>query len=300
MRKRILVVEDDTQQRSVLENFLKGEKFYVETAVDGLDAVQRARLGWFDVILMDYRLPEVDGLAAARLIGDLTRDHGSPRIIALTACAAEVLQREAAPPKVFFAVEPKPWNPISLLARIDEANPAAGLPPEAESSWPPPRAAPDRAPGRHLRKVSRILLVDDDDLPRAMLCTVLSSRGYQVDEAADGLQAVLMMGDEPYDAAILDFGLPKVNGVAAARLVRDLLAQAERPRLIALTANPTLVHDKEDGFASVFDEIIPKTAGLEAVIDAIEACLAAPLPAVHGPQNTWTGTKTGPNEAGQI
>lgn len=280
MRTRILVVEDDALQRDLLEAFLKTEKFYVETAVDGLDAVQRARLGWFDVILMDCRLPEIDGLAAARLIGNLTRDHGSPKIIALTARQDAILDHAGEAQKVFFSVEAKPWDPQSLLAAIrrTEAPPRAGEPGVAAwatadlPAWPAPRLPNE--PGQGVRR-PRILLVDDDDVPRAVLTAVLTARGCQVDEAVDGLEAVLMMGNTQYDAAIIDFGMPKMNGVAAARLITDLLSQADRPSLIALTANPSLVHDKEDGFASAFDAVVAKSDGLAAVIGAMEACWRA-------------------------
>ena len=136
MRKRILVVEDDAMQRDVLAHFLNDQRFYVETAVDGLDAVQRARLGWFDVILMDCRLPEIDGIAASRLITDLTRDHGSPKIIALTAWPEMARPPADSGGSVFCAVEPKPWRPESLLRHIrDTERPCAS----ADAVWPPPR-----------------------------------------------------------------------------------------------------------------------------------------------------------------
>jgi len=283
VRKRILVVEDDAMQRDVLALFLNGQNFYVETAVDGLDAIQRARLGWFDVILMDCRLPEVDGVAASRLITDLTRDHGSPKIIALTGWP-ELAQAPAdGKGSVFSAIEPKPWDPAALLRHIradpDEAE--ADSPPGAacgtETLWPPTRDTGHDMPRGGLES-PRVLLVEDDDLPRAMVKAALAARGCRIDEAQDGLQAVIMMGETAYDAAIIDYGLPKLNGAAAARLVQDLLARPDRPKLIALTASPAALREKIDGLASAFSEIIAKSEGIDAVVAAVERCLVAHRP----------------------
>jgi two-component system sensor histidine kinase/response regulator len=266
-------------QRDMLAQFLNSQHFYVETAVDGLDAVQRARLGWFDVILMDCRLPEVDGVAAARLITDLTRDHGSPKIIAVTGWP-ELAGH------VFFAVEPKPWDAATLLGHIHATAKPASLCKHdgvntalahGDTLWPPARDTAPHTPdaGQH---GPLVLLVEDDDTPRALVAAALAARGYRVDEAHDGLQAVLMMGDTAYDAAIIDYGLPKLNGAAAARLVQDLLARPDRPKLIALTANPEAMRDKIDGLASAFSEIIAKTDGIEAVLAAVDRCLAVGRP----------------------
>jgi CheY-like chemotaxis protein len=270
VRKRILVVEDDAMQRDVLAHFLTGQRFYVETAVDGLDAVQRARLGWFDVILMDCRLPEVDGVAASRLITDLTRDHGSPKIIAVTGWPELARQPAGGGGHAFFAVEPKPWDPATVLRHIhDQAN---GSEHEEDTLWPPDRmAAQDSAEAA--AECPHVLLVEDDDMPRALVARALMARGCRVDEAHDGLQAVLMMGETAYDAAIIDYALPKLNGAAAARLVQDLLARADRPKLIALTASPDAMRDKIDGLAGAFNEIVAKSDGIEAVVSAVERCL---------------------------
>ena len=277
MRKRILVVEDDAVQRSILAQFLNEQKFYVETAIDGLDAVQRARLGWFDIVLMDYRLPEVDGLAASRLIIDLTRDHGSPKIIALTSCPDAARQYGMHMEDIFFAVAAKPWSARAILDHIGEASDGADGGDRAgtycvEALWPVARNDPGAEPDLSCR-ARRILLVEDDDLPRAAVTAALVARGYRVDQAKDGLEALLMIGNMSYDAAILDYALPKMNGAAAARLVHDLVARRDRPRLIALTANLGLVQDKVGGVPGAFDEIVAKSAGLDAVIDAVDRCL---------------------------
>jgi CheY-like chemotaxis protein len=285
VRQRILIVDDDARQRAWLKALLAHRNFYVELAVDGLDAVQRARLGWFDVILMNTDIPEVDGIAAARLITKLTQDHGSPRIIALSADPAALLQRRSGAGQAFFSMLPRPCDEPGVLEAVGRAIDAdTGLLPDVAQVWSEaagrrpcygrgavwPMRCANEVPARF-----RVLLVDDDDFPREVLCDLLSVRGYAVEPARDGLEAVLMMGESAYDAAVLDYDLPRVNGMAAARLVHDLLSRTERPSLIALTAHPGAVADRQRSSLPLFDHIIGKFTGFQPVIGALEKCLAA-------------------------
>ena len=82
MKKRILIVEDDHLQQTVLAAALAADGHVVETCSDGLDAVWRIREGRFDIVLMDYLMPEIDGLATARLIHDLMGKTTRPRLVA--------------------------------------------------------------------------------------------------------------------------------------------------------------------------------------------------------------------------
>jgi len=68
---RILVVEDDDIQRSVLQSVLAAGGFEVETVSSGGVAVPKILDGRYDLVLLDYQLPEIDGLTIARLFADL-------------------------------------------------------------------------------------------------------------------------------------------------------------------------------------------------------------------------------------
>ncbi len=272
MRRRILVVDNDEQHRARLTALLGQQNLYVEAATDGLDAVQRARLGWFDVILMNTDIPEVDGIAAARLITVLTQDHGSPRIIALAGDPADLRQRCEGGRDAFFAIVARPCEADDVLEEIrrataENASRCCGQ----QTVWPSRRAATARSR-------FRILLVDDDDAPRDVLGSLLSEQGYDVEPARDGLEALLMMGSSVYDAAVLDYDLPRMNGVAAARLVHDLLAGRDRPSLIALTATPAAVRERQRMSLPLFDDIIPKSVGFISVVGAVKRCLQSGSP----------------------
>ena len=89
---RVLSVDDNKVNRLVVQGFLRPTGWQVDDALNGLDAISMAETGAYDVILMDWQLPDVDGIEATRRI----RVFGSDklRIIGLTANATpDVIQR---------------------------------------------------------------------------------------------------------------------------------------------------------------------------------------------------------------
>ncbi|MBF0125270.1 MAG: response regulator, partial [Magnetococcales bacterium] len=85
----ILLADDSEDNRLLITAFLKDAPYQVATAVDGRDAVRQFMAGYFDIVLMDIQMPELDGYQATREIRSWEQQHGrSPaRIIALTANA---------------------------------------------------------------------------------------------------------------------------------------------------------------------------------------------------------------------
>jgi CheY-like chemotaxis protein len=75
-----------------------------------------------------------------------------------------------------------------------------------------------------------ILCVDDDELVRNALTTLLSSFGYQVVTAESGAAALRLLGSHNVDLAIVDYNMPQMNGLALAREIKQL--QPELPILL--------------------------------------------------------------------
>jgi CheY-like chemotaxis protein len=61
--------------------------------------------------------------------------------------------------------------------------------------------------------IPRILVVDDDRSHRQIVCRILGSRGYHVESAADGTEALQLLTRKPFDLAIIDYLMPGMNGV---------------------------------------------------------------------------------------
>ena len=283
MKTRILVVEDDKLQRSVLQSALKTRGYDVETAVDGLDAVWKIREGSFDLVLIDYLLPEIDGLATARLIHDLMGDAARPRMLALTARPDTVHDREAASGSAFDGVIAKSSNLPELLATVERylmSVPDADARHAAESNlllqdWVEYDSAEARPSTHHGPAAARILVVEDDPLQQSVLKSALARLGHDVQTTPDNLEAVRKIRDGNYDLVLVDYQTPEIDGLAAARLVGSLMSEAARPRLIALTATPDRLTQWEAKFGRVFDEIIPKSSSLPALLAIVSRSLRA-------------------------
>jgi len=114
---RVLVVEDDDFTRALLERALASVGCRVDTAVSGMDAVQKFATAVYDVVLMDCHLPGVDGFETAREIRRLESERDRVPVIAVTAGAIEGL-REACRAAGMNDVIPKPFSLRSLRERV--------------------------------------------------------------------------------------------------------------------------------------------------------------------------------------
>ncbi len=114
---RILIVEDNQMNRDMLNRRLTRKGFEVLLATDGNEGVSLARSATPDVILMDMRLPTMDGWTAARLLKSETDTRDIP-IIALTAHAMQG-DRDKALDVGCDEYETKPVNLSSLLHKIE-------------------------------------------------------------------------------------------------------------------------------------------------------------------------------------
>jgi CheY-like chemotaxis protein len=116
---RILVIEDEECERLLLTSVIQHRGYVVETVSNGLEAVRRIRDGCYDLVLVDYNLPEVDGLAIGTLVLDLMREHVRPRLIALTATPARLHDKLMMGGSVFDEVIEKSSDLQDLVCAVD-------------------------------------------------------------------------------------------------------------------------------------------------------------------------------------
>ena len=117
--------------------------------------------------------------------------------------------------------------------------------------------------------MTRILLVEDDEMNRDMLSRRLVKRGYEVTIATDGEQGVELARAGSPDIILMDMSLPVMDGWTATRTLKDDEATAGIP-VIALTAH-AMAGDQEKALAAGCDDFDTKPIELTRLLDKIEA-----------------------------
>ena len=250
---RVLIVEDNRTNSDILLHHAMTWQMHATAVYDAEralavleEATDTGRR--FDLALIDWKLPGMDGIALARAIRT-AQGYTAPPMILLTSMTASnvaLTAREAG----FAAHLNKPLRReelyrtitrvVGIAAPLAVAGPAAAI--EVESN---------------LR--GHVLLVEDNlvnqDIGAAMLCAL----GLNADIANNGIEAVAMFGRKRYDLILMDCQMPEMDGFAATAEIRSREATAGAPRtpIVALTAN-AMQGDRERCLAAGMDDYLAK------------------------------------------
>ncbi|HWZ48452.1 MAG TPA: response regulator [Herbaspirillum sp.] len=178
------------------------------------------------VIVLDWKMPGMDGLATARAIREaVSQDMLGPIIVMVTAYSSEQLLASS-DSKMADAVLTKPVTPSSLYNAVAMAQRARfGI-----------EEKPSGGPGQRLGGI-RMLIVDDTEINREVAIRIFAGEGAQVSLANDGREAVdwLLMHAGEVDIVLMDVQMPVLDGLGATRLIRSTPQLRDLP-VLALTA----------------------------------------------------------------
>ena len=115
----------------------------------------------------------------------------------------------------------------------------------------------------------RVLVAEDSPVTQDLLKLMLEQRGHSVDLVADGKKALAALDERAYDVVLLDFHLPKLDGLQVASSYREANPGSQKPRFIAITADikGLLGHASN---CENFDDVVPKPLDLEEVLKVVE------------------------------
>jgi len=253
---RALVVDDSGTAREALVEMLHGLGVRADAVHSGeqcLVALERAQLDGqpYQVVLMDYLMPELDGMETIRRIRRCARDAAPPAILMVTACTREsVLQQEGELPLDGFLH--KPVGPALLYhSLLQVLHPSA----DATALSAPPATAPGM-PDIPRLDGARILLAEDNANNREVALDFMAAARMSVDVAFDGLQAVRMAEEGDYDLVLMDIQMPELDGLSAAREIRRNPRLAELP-IVAMTAH-ALPSDRVRSLAAGMNDHVTK------------------------------------------
>lgn len=120
--------------------------------------------------------------------------------------------------------------------------------------------------------VSSILLVEDSPSNRLVLKSILTAAGYAVDLASDGLEALTAVRQKAYAAVLMDLAMPNMDGISAAKEIRNLPGLLARVPLIALTAYVSSA-DQQACLEAGFNEFLSKPIKDKDLLTALSRVL---------------------------
>jgi len=251
--RRALVVDDNEHARIVLAAMLRKLSFTVAESADGAAAVQAVRRAAaeghpFDIVYLDWRMPGMDGVEAARQIRALGLAT-APRLVMVTAYGrdenlggtgehgiASVLVKPVCPSLLFDA---------TIRALGPARQPARPLGPTHVSDA-----------GLEAVRNARVLLVEDNDINQQVARELLQDAGMRVDVAANGEAALAMLEQDTFDLVFMDMQMPVMDGLEATRALRRVPRLADLP-VVAMTAN-AMEQDRQQCLDSGMNDFLSK------------------------------------------
>ncbi|ATG90628.1 response regulator [Methylomonas koyamae] len=276
---RVLVVDDNAASREIIADMLRPFHLRIDSAASAAAALNRigqAGTEPYDVVLMDWKMPGMNGDEA---VSRIRADSGlvrQPKIIMVTAYGSEDVMHAAGRAGIDgFLV--KPVSPSSLLDAILSALGRGRVQAMADKFKQIGTANAGNV--RHLQGI-RLLLVEDNEINREFASELLRSHAMQVDEAVNGEEAVAMVQQQAYDAVLMDIQMPVLDGLQASRRIRELAAATGDARyaklpIIAMTAH-AMARDVEKSLEAGMNDHITKPIDPERLLSALSTWV--PLP----------------------
>jgi two-component system sensor histidine kinase/response regulator len=272
--RRVLVVDDNDNARTVLSDMLGSMTFEVTTESSGQAAIEvvatASRSGNpFEIIFLDWQMPEMDGIETARELRKL-RMTKTPHLIMVTAHGREEVIKGAQD----AGIEDVLLKPVSPSLLFDSAIRILGgkMHEERSSQAGSSRITDNLA----MIKGARILLVEDNEINQEIAVGLLAEGGFVIDVADNGEIAVKKVQEKTYDLVLMDMQMPVMDGVTATREIRKLPQLAKLP-ILAMTAN-VMAADREQCAAAGMNDHVGKPIDPYELFAALQKWIPAREP----------------------
>jgi len=216
---KVMVVDDSATSQNIFKEILESFSFKVTVADAGEQALTEidkhaGQETGYDLVIMDWKMPGMDGIEASRRIKKLSESSRKPKIIMATAYGRQEVMRQAEEVGLDgFLI--KPVNPSVMLNTIMEV-----FGKEVERG---PRARTEKTgkepPPLGKLKGARVLLVEDNEINQQVASEILKGAGLEVTLANNGQEAVQAVKQGKFDAVLMDIQMPVMDGYEATRKI---------------------------------------------------------------------------------
>jgi CheY-like chemotaxis protein len=260
---RALVVDDNAQAREILTDALRVFALRAESVSSGKDAVREIASADsqdpYRLVLMDWHMPQMDGLEASRIIKRDDRLQHIPKIVLVTAFGREDVRTQAEQSGIDGYLL-KPVNSSLLYDTLVDLFGVAGLDDRRS------RVKKDDTTVHDATGI-RVLLVEDNEMNQQVAAELLEGAGAIVTVANHGGEAVKILteGDQApaFDVVFMDLQMPEMDGFTATKLLRKDPRLQKFP-IIAMTAH-ALVEERQRCLDAGMDDHVSKPIDPDAL-----------------------------------
>jgi CheY-like chemotaxis protein len=259
---RVWIIDDNATNRRILLRQIRDWGMQARDTSSPAEALAWARRGdACDLAILDYHMPEMNGAQLGHALRELCGE--SLKRILLTSVAptpdADTTNDR------HFAQVPKPVKQSTLfdtILRLFEKQAIGQLATANASTLPADLAQ---------RHPLRILVAEDNPVNVKLIMILLGRMGYQVDVAANGLEALAALKRQSYDVVLMDAQMPQMDGLEATRQIRRECGAGPRPRIIALTA-AVMPEERRACLDAGMDDFLVKPIQPQKLIEALTRC----------------------------
>jgi CheY-like chemotaxis protein len=251
---RILVVDDHPTNRLILRDQLGFWGCVPTLAVDGFEALELAKTGDFDLVLLDYHMPGMDGISTRERLRQIPAMKTVP-IVLLTSSHEHSIGAKV----LFDAVMHKPIRQANLRAMLVRL-----------LSGGTEVVANRRGQDKPTVSLGLKVLIAEDNLVNAIVAKGrLEIWGCEYVEVVTGVEAVAAFEREHFDLILMDVSMPEMDGFQATLRIRELeKTRGIRVPVIAMTAHAGQ-GDRERCLISGMDDYLPKPINQEEMLTKI-------------------------------
>jgi two-component system sensor histidine kinase/response regulator len=276
----VLVADDNATSREILDELLSGFGYKVTLSATGQEALDEIKARGddnpFDLVLLDWRMPGLDGIEAAREIKQV-RGEKAPVTILVTAYGRDDVLRGAQQAGVTHVLS-KPVNESQLFDAIATA---FGSQPNTE-----PVVAGIQTT---LFQGQQVLLVEDNEVNQQVASELLEQADLVVTIANHGQEGVDLLKQRRFDIVLMDVQMPVMDGLTATRLIRKEKLAPKTP-IVAMTAN-AMQGDRDLCLDAGMDDYVAKPIEPEELMATLSRYLqpagAQPGPVLHAVGGDW-------------
>ncbi len=265
--KNVLVIDDNENNRVILKNHLQHWGINYTGCNSGKTALEIIEKEKFDLLIVDYHMPEMDGLQTIEAIKEkMIKSSDRPPLILLHSSSDDKNLRDKCKTMNirFFLVKPvKATELYYFLKNINREHQISELQQKSEKSSEMQRVS----------NISKKILIAEDVKMNMLFITTLIKKivpDVEIIEAFDGISAVTIFTEQNPDFVLMDVQMPEMDGLEATKKIRNLESSLNRHTpIIALTAG-ALKEEKDRALSCGMDDFITKPINSDKLMEILK------------------------------